>query len=117
MARDISMNVSSTKNVRDLESFAQIPNARISGSDERDAGWVAKADLEYRRHALKWTNTFEGEFSESKIYPVDQPVVPASESIAPGIGSSRRCGICLARRRSSMDSLTLSNGRRSRSPS
>lgn len=73
--RDLSVNVSSTKNVRDLESFQQVPNSRVTGFDQRDVGWTAKFDVDYRYHALKWTNTFEGEFSESRIYPTGQPVV------------------------------------------
>ncbi|MFH2204812.1 MAG: hypothetical protein ABIJ96_16985 [Elusimicrobiota bacterium] len=72
--RDIGLNVSNTKVVRD-EAFSDVPNARVQGFDELLIGATFKTDLEFYRGPHKWTNAAELEYSKSRLRPPAQPAI------------------------------------------
>lgn len=70
--RDVGLNLRQTKVVRSNE-FNTVPNSRIQGFNELLVGGVFKADAEYLKRDLKWTNTVEAEYAKSRIEPRDAP--------------------------------------------
>lgn len=70
--RDVSLNVSNTKVVRD-DVFDNVPNARVNGFDELLIGSALKTNIEYLRGPLKWANILEVEYSKSRLSPPGRP--------------------------------------------
>lgn len=73
--RDFGFNLTQNVVVRDAEAFAPVSNARIQGYNETQVGVVAKLDVDYRYRTHKLTNTFEMEYSESRLRPPGEPSV------------------------------------------
>lgn len=72
--RDVGINLQKTQVARS-DAFNSVPNARIQGFDEVDVGETFKADAEYLRDPLRWTNTLEMEYMRSDLRPRGQPPV------------------------------------------
>jgi hypothetical protein len=72
--RDVGLNLRQTKVVRSND-FDPVPNSRVQGFNELLVGGVFKADAEYLKHYLKWTNTIEAEYAKSRIEPRDAPAL------------------------------------------
>ena len=70
--RDVGLNLRQTKVVRSND-FDPVPNSRVQGFNELLVGGVFKADAEYLKSELKWTNTVEAEYAKSRIEPRDAP--------------------------------------------
>ncbi|MFA5140980.1 MAG: hypothetical protein WC728_17270 [Elusimicrobiota bacterium] len=72
--RDISLNVSNTKVVSD-PAFSDVSNARVRGFDELLIGGEARIDADYLRGPLRQFNSFEAEYSRSRLSPPGQPMI------------------------------------------
>ena len=72
--RDVGLNLRQTKVVRSNE-FNPVPNSRVQGFNELLIGGVFKADAEYIKRELKWTNTIEAEYAKSRIEPRGAPAL------------------------------------------
>jgi hypothetical protein len=70
--RDVGLNLRQTKVVRSSD-FDPVPNSRVQGFNELLVGGVFKADAEFLKRDLKWTNTVEAEYAKSRIEPRDAP--------------------------------------------
>lgn len=70
--RDVGLNLRQTKVVRN-DDFDPVPNSRVQGFNELLVGGVFKADAEYLKRELKWTNTVEAEYAKSRLEPRNAP--------------------------------------------
>lgn len=73
--RDLSVNYSSTRVVRDAQAFSNTPNSRINSFDSRTLGWAARVETDWRYRTHKWTNSLNAQYSETESYPPDEPRV------------------------------------------
>jgi hypothetical protein len=71
--RDIAFNFTQNVVVKDAEAYAPVNNPRIQGSNQTEVGVTVKTDADYRFRTHKWSNSFEMEYSEARIRPVNQP--------------------------------------------
>ncbi len=93
--RDVGLNLRQTKVVRSND-FDPVPNSRIQGFNELLIGGVFKADAEYLKSELKWTNTIEAEYARSRIEPRNAPAttnVAANRLMLLTLGTRRAGGI------------------------
>ncbi|MDP3543704.1 MAG: hypothetical protein Q8T11_14645 [Elusimicrobiota bacterium] len=72
--RDISVNYSNTKVVRD-DAFQAVPNSRINAFDNYAVGVTVRSDLDYRYKTHKWTNRLDLVYAEQRSRPPDEPSV------------------------------------------